>query len=246
MGRVEDLRILCEVTDMQGFSLNVNLIEDIFAHAKPLGHNEEPENCNLGFGFIYYGMVRAVRPNHVVVIGSGFGFSVVCLALGLKDNGHGKLSFVDPSYDVFKDGLFKTVGGRGKWNEPEKVSNHFRQFNVDGIVSHYKCLSDEFFQNYEGVGLPKIDVAFVDGNHSYENVKGDFLNTLMHSHKNTYIFLHDTNIYLRELVRHSGVKRWLNTIAREKELFQTIDLPFSSGVAIVRVLRNDAWKCLSI
>jgi phosphatidylserine decarboxylase len=27
----------------------------------------------------------------------------------------------------------------------------------------------------------------------------------------------------------------LNTIAREKEIFQTIDFPFSSGVAIVRV-----------
>jgi predicted O-methyltransferase YrrM len=35
-----------------------------------------------------------LRPRHVVVIGSGFGFSVVCLALGLKDNGKGKLDFL--------------------------------------------------------------------------------------------------------------------------------------------------------
>jgi len=49
---------------------------------------------NIGFGFLYYGLVRTLRPAHAVVIGSGFGFSVVCLALGLNDNGAGALSFV--------------------------------------------------------------------------------------------------------------------------------------------------------
>ena len=53
----------------------MEVIRDIFQHAKPFGHNEKPENFNLGFGFLYYGVVRAVRPNHVLVIGSGFGFT---------------------------------------------------------------------------------------------------------------------------------------------------------------------------
>jgi hypothetical protein len=77
-------------TGLQGFSLNRELITDIFDYAKPLGHNEARENCNLGFGFHYYGAVRSLRPEHILVIGSGFGFSVVCLALRLKYNGKGK------------------------------------------------------------------------------------------------------------------------------------------------------------
>ena len=33
-------------------------------------------------------------------------------------------------------------------------------------------------------------------------------------------------------------------IKREKDLFELVDFPFSSGVAIVRVLEDNAWKSL--
>ena len=93
------------------FSLDAAMLGDILQHAKPLGHYEDRGNLNIGFGFLYYGLVRALRPRHIVVIGSGYGFSVVCLALGLKDNGAGSLSFVDPSYSVVRHGPLRTIGG---------------------------------------------------------------------------------------------------------------------------------------
>jgi predicted O-methyltransferase YrrM len=229
---------------LQGFSLDSETIGKIFQFAKPLGHNEKPQNFNLGFGFLYYGVVRAVQPEHVLVIGSGYGFSVVCLALGLRDNGKGRLSFVDPSYNVLKHGPFKTVGGRGNWDDPEQVIRHFGHFDVDQVVTHYTMRSDEFFPHFKALGLPRIDVAFIDGNHSYEHVKFDFVETLGHMKKNAYIFLHDTNIYIREMLRNSGVKRWLKLLRKEKELFEVIDFPFSSGVALIRILQDDAWKYL--
>ena len=43
-------------------SLSVSVLREILEHAKPLGHHEEPDNLNLGFGFVYYGLVRALRP----------------------------------------------------------------------------------------------------------------------------------------------------------------------------------------
>jgi hypothetical protein len=49
---------------------------------------------------------------------------------------------------------------------------------------------------------------------------------------------------MREIVRHAGVKRWLKAIKREKDLFELVDFPFSSGVAIVRLLEDNAWKSL--
>jgi predicted O-methyltransferase YrrM len=101
--------------DGTAFSLSADLIQRILKKAKPLGHHSRPSNGNLGFGFLYYGLVRAVRPRHILVIGSGHGFSVVCLALGLKDNRKGHLSFIDPSYSLMKNGPFHTVGGQSKW-----------------------------------------------------------------------------------------------------------------------------------
>jgi len=228
----------------QGFSLNTDMIRTILHLAKPLGHHENPKNDNLGFGFLYYSVVRAVRPAHVLVVGSGFGFSVICLALGLKDNGRGILSFVDPSYNVLRHGPLKTVGGRGNWDDPKKVACHFGQFGVGDIVTHYKLTSHEFFSRFQGFDLPRIDVAFIDGNHAYRHVRHDFIQVLQRAGKNAYIFLHDTNIYFRELIGNAGVKRWLDTVKTTRECFEVIDFPFASGVALVRVLKEDAWRYL--
>lgn len=231
---------------MEAFSLNEILLKDIFQYAKPMGHYENSENLNLGFGFLYYGLARALRPRHILVIGSGFGFSVVCLALGIKDNNsHGKLSFVDPSYSLLKDGPFKTIGGNNHWEEPEQVNEHFRKFGVEKIVTHFKLRNDDFFPAYDDFNLPEIDLAFIDGNHSYKDVRYDFLQTLRQSHKNTYIFLHDTHITLRELIRHSGVKRWLNVLEKFDQYFEVLNFPFSSGVALVRVKKKSIGSELS-
>jgi hypothetical protein len=229
---------------MKEFSLSPGLLQKIFVQAKPLGHNEAPGNLNLGFGFLYYGLVRALRPNHVLIIGSGFGFSVVCLALGLKDNGAGVVTFIDPSYSLLKDGPFKTIGGNGKWNDPQAVREHFAGFGVEEIVTHFRKTSDEFFKAWEKSRLPTIDVAFIDGSHAFEDVRFDFIKVLEHSRKNSYIFLHDTNIYIRELLHHSGVKRWLKTVKKEKDLFEVINFPFASGVALVRVMQDEPWKSM--
>lgn len=225
-----------------GFSLNAEVIRTILRDAKPLGHREAPDRANLGFGFLYYALARMLRPRHVLVIGSGFGFSVVCFGLGLKDNGGGMLSFVDPSYSVLTHGPLQTVGGTSQWDDPAKVRRHFGRFGVEDIVTHHRLRSDEFFAAAPALRLPPVDLAFIDGNHSYEHVRHDFGATLRHARKNSYILLHDTNIYLRELVRHAGVKRWTRMLGRERSLFEIVDFPFSSGVAIVRVLADDAWQ----
>jgi len=224
------------------FSLDVDMLQTILTHAKPLGHNEDPRTLNIGFGFLYYSIMRALRPRHVVVIGSGYGFSVVCLALGLQDNGEGALSFVDPSYSMLKHGPLNTIGGTSQWDDPRRVREHFRRFGVEHVVTHFKLTSSEFFAHYGERGLPAIDLAFIDGNHSYADVRNDFLGALRHTRRNSYLLLHDTNIYVRELVRHAGVKRWLKRVGQEKDSFEVVDFPFSSGVALVRVLRDGPWE----
>jgi hypothetical protein len=224
------------------FSLSPDLIQRILKQAKPLGHHSRPGNGNLGFGFLYYGLVRALRPRHILVIGSGHGFSVVCLALGLKDNRRGQLSFIDPSYSLMKNGPFRTVGGQSKWDNPQKVKDHFARFGVEGLVAHYKLRSDQFFPDYGRLALPPIDLAFIDGNHAYKEVRYDFLEVHAKAAKNGYVFLHDTNIYVREALGHAGVKRFLQELKNEPDFFEIIDFPFSSGVALIRLLKEKIWK----
>lgn len=223
------------------FSLDERIIAEILEHAKPLGHREDATRLSLGFGFIYYGLVRSLRPEHVVVIGSGFGFSVVCLALGLKDNGSGALSFIDPSYSMWRNGPMRTVGGVSNWDEPEQVRSLFARFGIERIVTHHKTTSGEFFSRYDEPELAPIDLAFVDGDHSLTQVRHDFIDVMRHAHRNAYVLLHDTNLFVREAIGHSGVKRWLAVLRRDPDWFEVVDFPFSSGVALVRVLRDGPW-----
>ncbi len=216
-------------------SLNDEMISAILKHAKPFGHYEDEDTLNLGFGFLYYSLARILRPDHILIIGSGYGFSVVCFALGLKDNGKGFLSFVDPSYSVLKQGPFKTIGGRNYWSDSDKVKNHFEFFGVGSFIKHYKMRSDEFFSQFEKLNLPPLDITFIDGSHTFKDVKSDFCNSVSYSSKNSYILLHDTYIYVRELIGHAGVKKLLNKIRSQTKYFELVDYPFSSGVAIVRV-----------
>jgi hypothetical protein len=223
------------------FSLTPALLQTILQEAKPLGHHTKKDTLNLGFGFLYYSLVRSLRPAHIAVIGSGYGFSVVCLALGCKDNGFGRVSFVDPSFSLFKNGPFQTMGGAGKWNNPQSVIQHFQRFGVADQITHFKLTSQEFFDSYSLFGLPSIRIGFIDGNHSFEHVQHDFLVMGAHIPKNGYIFLHDTNITIRERLHHSGVKRWLTILKKSPDFFEVIDFPFSSGVALVRFLQKNRW-----
>ena len=224
------------------FSPKPSLLRDILRHARPLGHNEDAETLNFGFGFLYYGLVHSLRPQRVLVIGPGFGFSVTCLGLGLKDNCAGQLTFVDPSFSVPRDGPLQTFGRTSQWHEPANVKARFR---LDDVVTHQKLTNSDFFERYGLSRLPPIELAFIDGSHVYDHARRDFINLLNRARKDSHVLLHDSNINIREMVRHAGVKRWLKQINKHKELFEIADFPLSSGVALGRVLRKNAWKHLA-
>jgi hypothetical protein len=118
-----------EKREQEPFSLTPALINKILYQAKPLGHHEAKESLNLGFGFLYYGLVRSLRPKHIVVIGSGYGFSVICLALACISFGccYGKpLSMCHPflrllfrkNYFVFSGKTKKIAYADGLDEEP--------------------------------------------------------------------------------------------------------------------------------
>jgi hypothetical protein len=100
------------------FSLSSQIIHKLIHETLPSFQLTCPNTDNLGFGFIFYGLTRTVRPKNIVVIGSKGGFAPITYALGIKDNegnkiskiecstidleskDHGKVFFIDPSYSI--------------------------------------------------------------------------------------------------------------------------------------------------
>lgn len=73
-----------------------DFLQKVIADAEPMGQNTSADN--LGFGWIYYGLIRNLRPDFVVAIGSRRGFMPFCAARAVQDNRVGKVIFIDPSY----------------------------------------------------------------------------------------------------------------------------------------------------
>ena len=72
----------------------------------------------------------------------------------------------------------------------ENMKNTKGYFGKNSEV--YNGKSDDFFKDAMA-NKPQIALAFIDGDHTYEQVKKDFDNVWEHVVKDGYIFLHDTN-----------------------------------------------------
>jgi hypothetical protein len=160
-------------SSLQPVSSAVNLEqfgEKLLAEAVPLAQNTKPEN--IGFGWIYYGLVRNLEPDFVVVIGSCAGFAPFCIARALQDNGHGKVLFVDPSYSGEGHSGW---GGRNYWSNPAAVAARVASFGLTDWFEHLKMTFEEAFPIVrDRVGDGKVGLIMIDGAHTYADSLRDF------------------------------------------------------------------------
>lgn len=203
--------------------------ERVLHQARPL--HQAHGSRHLGFGYVYYALTRVYRPNHVLVIGSGHGFSPACFALGCKENGRGHVTFVDPSFKWGRDTSLPW-GGAGNWDDPNAVRERFAALGIDKHVRHAKEFNYEFFPRYAQRGLPPIDLALIDGDHSYEGARYDFVETRKRARRGALILLHDVE-NPAEWFGLMGVKKLVNEIRAAG--LPVVVLPQDFGLAIVQI-----------
>lgn len=76
----------------------------------------------------------------------------------------------------------------------------------------YQMTSDDFFAKHDLTGLfgRAVDMAFLDGMHTFEFLLRDFINTERHCHEGSTIFLHDcfpVNAEMTERERNAEARR---------------------------------------
>ena len=192
-----------------------------------MGHDQRPEDLNLGLGWVYYALARVVRPTCVVVIGSWRGFVPLVMARALKENlEKGKVVFIDPSLvDDF-------------WSEPKGVKAHFRSFGIRN-VRHFRMTTQEFVQTDDYRRLPEIGLLFIDGYHTMEQARFDHeaFRPLMGAEG--IVLFHDSagplesRIYGADKLYTHSVHRYMDELRRDGR-FQVFDLPQARGVTLVR------------
>ncbi len=102
-------------------------------------------------GEFLYSLVKLLYPQTVVEIGTYKGNAAIAIGQALEDNKKGLLYTIDP----FEQELVKTAIKKSKLQKRIQYS----------IGYSHKVIPT--------LGLKKIDMAFIDGDHSYESVKKD-------------------------------------------------------------------------
>jgi predicted O-methyltransferase YrrM len=204
-----------------------------------LGLLQESSAGNAGYGNLYFSLVRLLRPQHVLVIGSGYGFGPAALAQGLVANGAGKLTFVDPSMHWSREGLNATGMGTGQWDTPEKVQERFACAGIpEGVVTHYRETNHEFFGQWAARGLPPIDLALIDGAHDEANASFDLASVVEHLTVPGYVLMHDVTHFLNHTA-WMGVTQVVEQ-ARKHGGVEEITFPGEAGLALLRFTSHPA------
>lgn len=132
-------------------------------------------------GWLLHGIVRSMKPNICVEIGSAHGFSTCLIALALRENIRGELWAVDPHEVNF-------------WSDDHPLHtlrNLKRNLARVGLAQRVHIIPK---RTTEAVGdLPdRIDLAFIDGDHSYEGVKQDWAVIQPRMNEFGVVVFHDT------------------------------------------------------
>jgi len=192
-----------------------------------MGHAQRRDDLNLGLGWIYYALARVMRPARAVVIGSWRGFVPAIIGKALADNSEaGEVIFIDPSLvDDF-------------WSDPAAVERHFAALGAPN-VRHSRATTQEFAASAGYRQLGEVGLLMVDGLHTAEQARFDYLAFLQKLGPEAVVLFHDSvrrfqsPIYGSDRLYEHTVCLLMDRLRATPGL-EVMSLPFDGGLTLVR------------
>lgn len=189
---------------------------------------------HMGDGLIVYSLIQHMRAKVCVCIGSGGGYIPRIMTQARLDL-HKQGIFTGNSDcnwgDIGVTYLIDPCNGIGG---PSDVDNEESYFRIKFSPRFIKETSEDAFYNFFVLQDIKIDILFIDGDHSYEGVKKDFelYSTIMS--KNGIIIIHDTD------------ERFANTLLvtedEKKDYFK-----FDGPSKLIKEIQEDSkWNIINL
>ena len=209
-------------------------------------------DLHLGDGLIVYSIIKHMRAKNCVCIGSGGGFVPRIMTQARYDLHQQGIFEGNSDYnwgDIGATYVVDACNGIGGPNDLENEESFYRKSFHPRFI---KSTSERAYYDFFVIQDIKIDVLFIDGDHSYEGVKLDFeLYSKLMSPKGI-ILIHDTDSEYEESLivsedakkdyhRFDGPSRLIKELQQNSEwnlvnLFNfriLSDKPSSSGITIV-------------
>ena len=166
------------------------------AHIFPISPqlNFAKQITNYERGILLYSLIAKYKPKNVLEIGTGEGYSTLCMAWAMTDyNINGKIFTIDPKpFDV-------PVERNVTWEDNPKhdtvmlsrkeLWNKFANKEWIEKIEVLTGFSGEVLQ--KNTKLPKMDMGFIDGSHAYTVVVHDFYAFLEVASENFHLLFDD-------------------------------------------------------
>lgn len=163
--------------------------------------------------WLLHGLIRSLKPQVCVEIGSAQGWSTCHIGLALRENFSGHLHAIDPHCPT-------------SWNDVAAIeslpilTDNLHRFGLDSYVSIVRNTAAQAAANWT---LP-IDFLLIDGDHSYEGVKSDWELFSPHLQPFGVAIFHDTTWALHGSNRPDmGVPRFVEELRLARHPVITID-----------------------
>jgi hypothetical protein len=150
-------------------------------------------DLHMGDGIIVYSMIQHMRAKNCVCIGSGGGFIPRIITQARLDLYQQKIFEGNPDYnwgDIGATYVVDACNGIGGPNDLEDEGSFYRRHFYPRFI---KATSEEAFYDFFVRQDIKIDLLWIDGDHSYEGVKKDFELYSQIISDNGIIIIHDTD-----------------------------------------------------
>ncbi len=144
-----------------------------------------------GFGWLYFGLCRILSAKKALVIGSGRGYSVACMALAMRETPEAEVLLIDPGYTQWQVDNSVSDGAVGLWQHGEALSHFKQHLNLDN-VRLMPLRSDEAFATLKEQGAI-FDLILIDGEHSFKQGFSDLQNAKAVLSPGGIILAHDAN-----------------------------------------------------
>jgi len=209
-------------------------------------------DLHLGDGLIVYSIIQHMRAKNCVCIGSGGGFIPRIMTQARYDLHQQGIFEGNSDYnwgDIGATYVVDACNGIGGPNDLENKESFYRKSFHPRFI---KSTSERAYYDFFVIQDIKIDVLFIDGDHSYEGVKLDFELYSKIMSPNGIILIHDTDSEYEESLivsedakkdhhRFDGPSRLIKELQQSSEwnlvnLFNfriLSDKPSSSGITIV-------------
>lgn len=188
-----------------------------------IGHGAENEPPYPGLGMVHYVLVRSLKPERILCVGSYRGFIPVVLGLACQDNRKGVVDFVDAGLDFSN---IDPLLGDGFWKKVDS-DKYFSKLVDPRHINSYVITTQEYAKKFP---KRRYGYIYLDGDHTYQGVKKDYQLFWPKLELGGFLVFHDV-LGKGKKVKF-GVKRFWEELSGKDKII--IPFPPVSGLGILQ------------